>query len=256
MSSGQAIESRSPEQMQEYLTHMQELSSSSQSPRLRFLLLDLLELQKNAWVARRKAEAPQRIGALHAAAGDADYDHHLPADVLTNMAQLAASLPKPSGPPRRDAPVDGWRRCVPGGGSADGATNSTGAGNSSSSTASTSNGGSARRVSFAAPTKSLEDRVAGMVEELLTSHDVDEALLQYKELGPSSDGGEYVRLAFHEVATALNANVDILTKFFKALPSDALRTGHAAFSKELDDVKIDNPNCTKTLTPLFKNLKL
>ena len=71
---GETLESRDPDVADRHFAVLERVSKADDktlSSRVRFLLLDLLELRDNDWVPRRKSERPQRIGDVHAdAAGD------------------------------------------------------------------------------------------------------------------------------------------------------------------------------------------
>lgn len=98
------------------------------------------------------------------------------------------------GEPSREQLEGGWVRFLPGGKGQQGDKGDDDAASldKSSSTASVGGKSKGRRVSFEVPQKSAEERVASMIEEFFSSHDVEEAAMAFGELGPPADyGGKF-----------------------------------------------------------------
>ncbi len=250
---GAALERRDIAIAETYFLAARDLSQQKNlSARVHFLLLNLLELRENKWVTRRKQDAPQRIGDLHAEAhaGDADFAYLLPADSLATISKAAAALPVPSGRPSR-TPAGDYVLVLPGGAAAaDGADASTagaGAGEKKKG-----------KVAFAEPEATPEERVASLVAELFSSHDTDEALTAFSEL--PKDDATNVSLV---VGAAVENNAPpmaVMAKFLIALVAKKLASQDAVASairgivNGLADTAIDFPSAPKFVGYLLRDL--
>ena len=223
------------------LGRISEADDKSLVSRVRFLLLDLLELRDNDWVPRRTQERPQRIGDVHAdaAAADADYAYRLPEEQITGMARAAAALPPPRGTPTRtpaeadeDAAFD---LCVPQRGDAASEAD-TGAG--------AKKAGDKKKVTFGAPQKSPEEQVASMVDELFSSHDTDEAALAFTELGAADNALDLVlRTALEALAPNTDLLADMLLKLHakREVSRELIDKALTALLDDLADIAVDFP---------------
>jgi hypothetical protein len=254
---GETIEQRDIAVAETYFLAIRDLSTQKDvSSRVHFLLLNLLELRNNKWVARRKPDAPQRIGELHADAhaADADFAYLLPADLVSGMAKTVASLPAPSGKPSRTEVTSDWVLWLPGGA---GAASSSAADSDTGSSAETKKKG--KSVAFSEPVASPEDRIAALVAELFSSHDTDEAVTAFGELTPKDDTlnvEHVVRAAVEQTAPA----IPMLAKFLlaleqkKAVPRDTVAEAARNIVADIADTAIDFPSAPKFITQLLREL--
>lgn len=255
---GEALEQREIAVAETYFLAVRDLSQlKEQLPaRVHFLLLNVLELRANKWVSRRKPDAPQRIGELHAEAHDADFAYLLPADMLTAMSKAAAALPTPSGRPSR-TPAGDYVLVLPGGAAAAAAA-AAAAGETGDDTAATSAEKKKGKVAFAEPVATPEERIASLVAELFSSHDVDEAVTAFREL-PKDDA----RNIAHLVGAAVEHNAPPMAVMAKLLiqlvekkvvtreiVSDAVRD----IVVGLADTAIDFPSAPKFVGYLLRDL--